>query len=171
MNDPKKSQANSDLKKNKKIKLKKNPRSLSRLLALQILFTNDFFKNSSDIKSIKKDLIENYILHEEYDSVDLTDMFDDKFIDQLVFGVKENFEEFDQQISGFLQARYSVETLDSVELQIFRLAIYELKYLLEIPTNAIINEYVDLAGGFFVEKKINFINGLVNALAKELRKA
>ena len=98
-------------------------------------------------------------------------MIEDKFIDQLVYGVKENFEEFDQKIAGFLQAKYSLETLDSVELQIFRLAMFELKFLIEIPTNAIINEYVNLAGGFFIEKKIKFINGLINSLAKELRKA
>ena len=162
---------NSDLKKNNQIKFKKNPRSLSRLLALQILFTDDFFKNSSDINAIKKELIENYILHEEHEPVDLTSMIEDQFIDQLVFGVKENFEEYDQKIASFLQAKYSLETIDSVELQIFRLAIFELKFLTQIPTNSIINEYVDLAGGFFVEKKIKFINGLINALAKELRKA
>jgi N utilization substance protein B len=171
MNDPKNSKINSDLKNNNQIKFKKNPRSLSRLLALQILFTDDFFKNSSDVNAIKKELIKNYILHEEYESIDLTDMIDDKFIDQLVFGVKENFEEFDHKIASFLQAKYSLETLDGVELQIFRLAIYELKFLTEIPTNAIINEYVDLASGFYIEKKIKFINGLINALAKELRKA
>jgi N utilization substance protein B len=171
MNDIKNSEKNSDLKNNNQIKFKKNPRSLSRLLALQILFTDDFFKNGSDITLIKNELIENYILHEEHEPINLSDMIEDKFIDQLVYGVKENFEEFDQKIAGFLQAKYSLETLDSVELQLFRLAMFELKFLIEIPTNAIINEYVNLAGGFFIEKKIKFINGLINSLAKELRKA
>jgi hypothetical protein len=36
--------ANIDLKKNNVIKFKNNPRGLSRLLALQILFTDEFFE-------------------------------------------------------------------------------------------------------------------------------
>ena len=80
MNDIKNSEKNSDLKNNNQIKFKKNPRSLSRLLALQILFTDDFFKNGSDITLIKNELIENYILHEEHEPINLSDMIEDKFI-------------------------------------------------------------------------------------------
>ena len=82
----------------------------------------------------------------------------------------ENIDEFDLKIASFLKAKYSIETIDNVELQIFRLAMFELKFLNETPTNVIINEYVDIAGSFFIEKKISFINGLINSLAKDIRK-
>ena len=152
------------------IKFKKNPRSLSRLLALQILFQNDFFENDVDLNLVTKDLINNYLIHEDHDFVDLTLNIEEIFITKLVKGVLENIDEFDLKIASFLKAKYSIETIDNVELQIFRLAMFELKFLNETPTNVIINEYVDIASGFFIEKKINFINGLINSLAKDLRK-
>ena len=152
------------------IKFKKNPRGLSRLLALQILFQNDFFENDVDLNLVTKDLINNYLIHEDHDFVDLTLNIEEIFITKLVKGVLENIDEFDLKIASFLKAKYSIETIDNVELQIFRLAMFELKFLNETPTNVIINEYVDIASGFFIEKKINFINGLINSLAKDLRK-
>jgi N utilization substance protein B len=162
--------ANIDLKKNNVIKFKNNPRGLSRLLALQILFTDEFFAYQNDFNKIKRELIQDYVIDEEVEGVDISGLIDEKFIDQLVIGVKENIDDFDLKIASFLKAKYSLETIDNVELQIFRLAMFELKFLNEIPTNVIINEYVDIAGSFFIEKKINFINGLINSLAKDLRK-
>jgi N utilization substance protein B len=161
---------NDDLK---KPKFKSNYRSLARLIALQVLYQDNFLitNDQNDINNlhqIKQDLIENFIIDEQFQEVDLTDKIDRGFIDKLIELVKFNGENFDQLIAKNLRD-HNLNQLESLKLQIFRLAICELKFMPEIPTNAIINEYVDLAGSFLVKNQVNFINGLLVNLVKEIR--
>lgn len=154
-------------------KFKNNYRSLARLIALQVLYQDNFLiinsqNQDKDFKKIKQDLIENFIIDDQFQAIDLSDKIDKNFIDELIDLVKINSENFDQLIAKNLRDQ-NFNQLENLKLQIFRLAIAELKFMPEIPTNAIINEYVDLAGSFLIKNQVNFINGLLVNLAKEIR--
>ena len=66
----------------------------------------------------------------------------------LVIGVKKNLAQIDQLINQ-LSIHWKIERMGSIDRNITRLAIYEMKYGLEkIDYNVIINEAVEVAKGF-----------------------
>ena len=40
----------------------------------------------------------------------------------------------------------------------------------DVPTAAVISEYIDVAYAFYARREVGFVNGLLDALAKEVRK-
>ena len=62
------------------------------------------------------------------------------------------------------------EELDPVEQAILRISTYELLHRLDVPYQVVINEAVDLALHFGADQSHKFINGVLDKLAKELRK-
>ena len=59
--------------------------------------------------------------------------------------------------------------IEAVLRAILRAGLYELAYGQEVPAKAVISEYVDLAHSFFVEKEPGLVNGMLDALARQLR--
>ena len=53
--------------------------------------------------------------------------------------------------------------------QIVRAGAYELAARPDIPTAAVINEYVDVAHAFYESREAKFVNGLLDAIAKKVR--
>ncbi len=60
--------------------------------------------------------------------------------------------------------------VDPVELAALRIAAYELAHRLDVPYRVVINEAVDLAKTFGAEQGYRFVNGIVDRLARELRR-
>jgi transcription antitermination protein NusB len=54
-------------------------------------------------------------------------------------------------------------------LQVLRAGTYELIARADIATGTVIDEYVDVAHAFFDAKDAKFVNGLLDAVAKEKR--
>lgn len=146
-----------------------NKRSLSRLMAIQIFYQNDFFDIKKDIEEVKSDVIENYLLDAKEDITDYSAKVDNDFLDQLISGLSLDIEKNDQEISSLLQDGYSLKTLDNVMLQIFRLGAFELNYMHDIPAKVVIDEYVDIYASFFDDKKVKFANAILDGLAKKFR--
>ncbi|VAW69145.1 Transcription termination protein NusB [hydrothermal vent metagenome] len=72
-----------------------------------------------------------------------------------------------------LIARYSdrkEDALDPVEQAILRLSSYELKACLDVPYKVVISEAITLAKLFGSDKSHAFVNGVLDKLAKDLRK-
>ena len=53
--------------------------------------------------------------------------------------------------------------------QILRAGTYELLARPDVPTAAIISEYLDIAHAFYDKREAGFVNGLLDAVAKALR--
>lgn len=83
-------------------------------------------------------------------------------------GVQENLEEIDSIISAHLTKKWKLSRLNKVSASILRLAVYELKYIDEIPSNVSINEAVELSKKFSVDDEYKFINGVLGAIEKDL---
>ncbi|GGD21158.1 transcription antitermination factor NusB [Pontibacillus salipaludis] len=125
-------------------------RHTAREKAFQALFQMDI--NEMDAN----EAIEN-ILEEEDGQVH------DAFLDQLVFGVKENQAVIDEQISSHLE-KWSFNRIASVEKTIIRIAVYEMKYQEDIPEKVSINEAIELAKTFGDDKSGSFVNGVLKKM-------
>lgn len=90
-----------------------------------------------------------------------------KYINAVFFGVCEHMEEIDALIACH-SVGWRTERLTRVSRAILRLAVYELKYMDDIPANVTINEAVELAKKYDDERAKPFINGILNAVKDEL---
>ncbi|MEM6909055.1 MAG: transcription antitermination factor NusB [Pseudomonadota bacterium] len=94
---------------------------------------------------------------------------ENEFFDDLVRGVNARREEIDELIGARLAEGWTLARLDRTMLQILRAGAYELLARADVPANAAINEYVDVAKAFFDDRDAKFVNGLLDAIAKQVR--
>jgi len=87
--------------------------------------------------------------------------------DALVDGVITAVDELDAALSPHLDR--AVAALDPVERAILRLATLELARFPEVPFRVVINEAVELARTFGAEQSHRYVNGVLDALARDLR--
>ena len=99
----------------------------------------------------------------EYADADVT------FFDDIVKGVDARREEIDAVISAKLSADWSLERLDKPMRQILRAGAYELMARKDVPIGAVISEYLDVTDAFYDRREKGFVNGLLDAIAKEVR--
>jgi N utilization substance protein B len=88
---------------------------------------------------------------------------------KLLAGVIENREHLDSVIRTSLNDKWKIERMSPLLLSILACAIYEMKYATARNPAIIVNEYVTLTGRFFELQEVGFVNGLLDALAKEVR--
>ena len=91
------------------------------------------------------------------------------FFDDLVSGADARSEEIDRLIADKLGAGWSLARLDKPMKAILRAGAYELAARADVPTASVISEYVDVAKAFYDSRETGFVNGLLDALAKEVR--
>jgi len=128
-------------------------RSTARRIAVQALYQSDLAK--IDIK----DSIMNIIQQE---------VFPDKtkcFADSLANGVWANLTEIDNLISKS-SIKWPIDRLNSVDKNILRLAVYELKFLASSPKAVIITEAINLAEKYSSADSAKFINGILGDIGK-----
>lgn len=136
----------------------KHKRSLSRLVAVEVLFACDLRSKSPDemfdcdgVCTLKYDI--------------------DEYAEALIRGAFENKDKFDL-ILGDISHSWSVSRMTPVDLNIMRVAMYEMYEVDDVPTSVAIDEAVELAKSFGCEEdSYKFINGMLGAVANNLVKA
>ena len=93
------------------------------------------------------------------------------FFDDIVQGVSARREEIDGMIAGRLAEGWTLERLDRPMRAILRAGAYELIARDDVPVGSAISEYVDVAHAFYDKRESGFVNGLLDAIAKEARPA
>jgi N utilization substance protein B len=93
------------------------------------------------------------------------------FFDDIVTGTDVRREELDSLISDRLAEGWSLERLDRPMRAILRAGAYELIARADVPVGSVISEYVDVAHAFYDKRESGFVNGLLDAIAKEARPA
>ncbi len=94
--------------------------------------------------------------------------YEDKaFIQSLVSGVRDHQEEIDATIIKYAP-EWPIEQITTVDRNILRLGIYELKYVENIPSKVAINEAIELAKTFGGESSGRFVNGVLGAVFKDM---
>ena len=92
------------------------------------------------------------------------------FFDDLVSGVHARTPEIDALVAQKLAKDWSLERLDKPMRQILRAGTYELLARSDVPTGSVISEYVDVAKAFYGKRETAFVNGLLDAVAKDVRR-
>src|SRR4029450_2606377 len=91
------------------------------------------------------------------------------FFDDIVAGADARRAEIDALIAERLAEAWSLERLDRPMRAILRAGAYELVARPDVPVATVITEYVDVAHAFFDKRESGFVNGLLDAIAKEAR--
>lgn len=91
------------------------------------------------------------------------------FFDDVVRGVEARRDEIDALVAGKLASGWSLARLDKTMLQILRAGTYELLARADVPAAVVINEYVEVAKAFFDDGQAKFVNGILDAVAKDAR--
>lgn len=100
-------------------------------------------------------------------AAEVRDLIPDDYINTVFKGVYEHLEELDSLISKNLVG-WSIERISKTALCIMRLAIFEMKYLDDIPVSVSINEAVELCKKYATENDASFVNGILSTVAKAL---
>jgi N utilization substance protein B len=91
------------------------------------------------------------------------------FFDDVVSGADARREEIDLLIIGKLAKGWTLERLERPMRAILRAGTYELIARPDVPVGSVISEYVDVAHAFYEQRESGFVNGLLDAIAKERR--
>ena len=91
------------------------------------------------------------------------------FFDDLVTGVDARRSEIDGIVAGKLADGWTPARLDKTMLQVLRAGTYELLARADVPAAAAISEYVDVAKAFFDDREAKFVNGILDAIARDKR--
>ena len=141
-------------------------RSAARLAAVQALYQRDMEK--TPLPSLLHEF-HHHRLGATIEDVEYADAEVD-FFDDIVSGVDARSAELDELIAGKLAKDWSLARLDKPMRQILRAGAYELVSRIDIPTGTVISEYVDVAHAFYDKREAAFVNGLLDAVAKQVRK-
>lgn len=96
---------------------------------------------------------------------------DGELFADILNGVTKNSDDLDGMIAGAFDAKVSAERVEILLRAILRAGAYELHHHGKIPSNVIINDYVDVAHAFFGAKEPGLVNAVLDKLAKNLRSA
>ena len=91
------------------------------------------------------------------------------FFDDVVKGTAARLAEIDERIVAKLASGWTMERLDKPMKAILRCGTYELIARADVPTGAAISEYVDVAKAFYDARESGFVNGLLDAIGRDVR--
>ena len=140
-------------------------RSAARLAAVQALYQQEMEKTPLPVLLHE---FHHHRLGATIEDVEYEDAEVD-FFDDLVAGVHARAEELDELVAAKLARDWSLHRLDRPMRQILRAGAYELAARIDVATGTIISEYVDVAKAFYDKREAAFVNGLLDAVAKEVR--
>ena len=92
------------------------------------------------------------------------------FFDDVVKGAAARVAEIDALIAAKLSSGWTLERLDKPMKAILRAGTYEILARNDVPVAAAISEYVDVAHAFYEKRESGFVNGLLDAIAKDVRR-
>ncbi len=141
-------------------------RRAARIAAVQALYQLDMSDELSG--TVIKQFVEHRFGHE--DEKDFIAV-DEAFFQDLVEGVIKYQSDIDASISSKLSEKWKLSRLDLTLRAILRAGGYEIQRRPDVPALVIIDQYVSIAADFFQGKEPGFINGALDKMAKDVRKA
>ncbi|AVI96540.1 TPA: transcription antitermination factor NusB [Haemophilus influenzae] len=101
-----------------------------------------------------------FVLDQDMDGVDKP------YFRKLFRQTIENIETVDFSISPYIDRTF--DELDPIETAILRLAVYELRFELDVPYKVVINEAIEVAKVFGADESHKYINGVLDKIAPTL---
>ena len=144
----------------------KQARSVARLAAVQALYQMEV--SSAGAETVIREFSDHRFdrgLEEE-----ILAGADEPFFADLVRGVVAHQKEVDVAVARRLAQGWRLERLDATVRAILRAGAYELTHRADVPTEIVIDEYVELAKSFFEGPEPGFVNGALDAVAQDVRR-
>lgn len=127
-------------------------RRTAREKALQALF-------QIDVSSTEPSAAIEHVLEGEHN---------DEYLTKLVNGVIDHLDEIDQLIKANLE-KWSLERLATVDRNLLRIAVFELKYVHEdVPEKVVLDEAIEIAKLYGDHQSSKFINGVLSKVKQHL---
>lgn len=142
-------------------------RTTAREIAMHLVYEMDYHDELPE-ELLQKVFQEDYYprLSEE------ADIYQEKpnakqmaYIENCVRGVYVKKQELDQIIETYAVG-WKIGRISKVSLAVLRLAIYEILYVEDAPTGAVINEAVEISRRYEEEDKVSFINGILGSFSR-----
>ncbi len=93
---------------------------------------------------------------------------DTQYLQEAVYGITAGRVRLDETIARALKGR-SLKSVGSIEINVLRLAAWELMNRQEIPYRVVINEALQLTHAYADAPARAFVNGVLDHLARDLR--
>lgn len=135
--------------------MKKQSRNEARQEAFKLIFQT--LTNRDDVEF----LIEQMLINKPSSKQNI------EYIRSVLEGVLEKEEELIKDISENLSGNWKIERLSKVSQAILKLAVYEIKYVEDVPARVAINEAVELDKKFDDPDNSAFINGVLGGFLKK----
>ena len=142
-------------------------RHQSRLEAVKALYSGEINEKSDSSKSPETLALEIISLHQ--DAIDDKKTIDEDFVTKIIIGVCTNKTTLDEKIEKHLGESWKLNRLGPVLHCILRAGVFELLHFNDTPLKVIINEYVNVTRGFYDEKEVGFVNGILDKIGHETR--
>lgn len=91
---------------------------------------------------------------------------EDGYTVKVFTGVFDNLEEIDGIITDNISKGWTISRISKVSLAILRLAIYEIKFMDEIPDAVSVDEAVELCKTYSVQDDAAFVNGVLGTVIR-----
>lgn len=147
----------------------KASRSVARLAAVQALY-------QMEVSSVGVEAVIREFTDHRFDRAiegdaegDTLATADEGFFADLVRGVVTHQRQVDAAVVKRLAAGWRLERLDATVRAILRAGAFELEHRPDVPTEVIIDEYVELAKSFFEGPEPGFVNGALDGVAQDVR--
>lgn len=134
---------------------KKQSRNEARQEAFKLIFQTGV--NRDDVEFLLQQTILN-----KPESVQNTD-----YIRSVLFGVLDKEDELRRDIEDNLSGGWKLDRISRVSYALLKLAIYEIKYMKDIPVKVSINEAVELDKKFDEPDNSAFINGVLGSFVRK----
>ena len=147
-------------------------RSVARLAAVQAHYQLEVSSIGVEhvIREFTEHRFDRVLDSGEGDGVTLASA-DEGFFAELVRGVVAEQKRVDAAIVKRLAENWRLERLDATVRAILRAGAFELAHRLDVPTEVVIDEDVDVAKSFFEGTEPGFVNGALDAVARDVRPA
>jgi N utilization substance protein B len=141
-------------------------RSVARLAAVQALYQMEVSGAGAEV------VVREFTDHRF--GRDLEGQFlaeaDEAFFADIVRGVVEGQGDIDKAIARRLAANWRLERIDATARAILRCGSFELLRRGDIPTEVVIDEYVEIAKSFFEGPEPGFVNACLDGVARDERR-
>lgn len=144
-------------------------RTLSRLMAIQVFYQFEFYNEEQTVEDLMNNLIDHYVIEQDDSIKSFRKKIDLSLLETLLSGIQLNLAQIDHEISALLQNNWDLDTIPDTMLYILRFGSFELRYMKDVPLKVVIDEYVDIGASFFEDKKVTFLNGILENLAIHYR--
>lgn len=145
--------------------LKSQARSVARLAAVQALYQME--ASNAGVETVVREFTDHRFDRDlEGEALAAAD---EAFFAEIVRGAVAEQGPIDRAIARRLAAGWKLERIDATLRGILRAGAYELMHRRDIPVEVVIDEYLEITKSFFEGPESGFVNGALDAIARDER--